>query len=107
MADALRARALVAPAHVDGEVYAAMRRLDRRGVLRPGLLDEAVRALTRLPMRRVPLAQLLPRAHALGTRFTPRDCFYVAAALRIGAELLTRDEPLARACDGLVRVRLV
>lgn len=95
------------PAHFDGEVYALLRRLDRLGALRPGLLDAAVAALARLRASRIPLAPLLRSAHALRTRFSPRDAFYVAIARRLDAELLTRDPRLARACTEIVRVRLV
>lgn len=95
------------PAHFDGEVYAALRSLDRQRKLRPGQLDAIVRVLARFRAERVPLARLLAQAHALGTRFSARDAFYVALAARANGELLTADRPLAATASPLVRVRLI
>lgn len=95
------------PAHFDVEVYAALRRLDRRGALAPGQLDGIVPVLRRFRAERIPLSLLLAPAHALGSRFSPPDALYAALALRLGGELLTRDGPLAHACAGLVDVRLI
>ena len=95
------------PAHFDGEVYGALRSLDRRRRLAPGALDRMVPLLAQLRAERVPLAQLLTQAHALGTPFSPSDAFYVALAARARAELLTADRALARSASSLVRVRLM
>lgn len=95
------------PAHFDGEVYGALRSLDRRGKLSSGQLDAIVPLLARFRAERVPLARLLARAHALGARFSTSDSFYVALALRANGELLTADDPLARAASPLVPVRLI
>lgn len=95
------------PAHFDAEVYAALRRLDRRGELAPGQLDGIVPALQRFRARRIPLSRLLASAHALGTRFSPHDAFYVALAQRLQGELVTKDRALAQACEGLVDVSIV
>jgi len=94
------------PAHFDGEVYAALRRLDRRGLLAPGQLDAIVPLLMKLRAKRVPLRGLLLDAHKLGARFSPRDAFYVALARRIDGELFTRDAALVAACSRLARARL-
>lgn len=95
------------PAHFDGEVYAALRRLDRQRQLLQGQLHAIVPVLARFRAERVPLIRLLPQAHALGTRFAASDSFYVALALHSGGELLTADRPLAEAAASLVPVRLI
>ena len=104
---ALRERTIVVPAPFDSEVYGGLRRLDRRGLLPRGLLDTVVPVLARFPARRVPLAGLMARAHALRARFSPADSFYVALAQRVEGEFVTCDRTLAEACDDLVAVRLI
>jgi predicted nucleic acid-binding protein len=103
----LRGRHFSVPAHFDAEVYEALRKLDRRGVLSSGQLDAIVPTLVRFRAQRVPLRTLLPEAHALSPRFSARDALYVALARRLDAELFTRDRPLAGACAGVVEVRLL
>ena len=76
-------------------------------MLAPGALDRIVPLLAQFRAERVPLAQLLTPAHTLGTRFSPRDAFYVALAVRVRGELLTADQALARNASALVRVRLI
>jgi predicted nucleic acid-binding protein len=98
---------IAVPAHFDVEVYAALRSLDRRRMLAPGALDRIVPLLARFRAERVPLARLLATAHALGTRFSARDSFYVALADRLRGELVTADRALAGSASTLVRVRLI
>jgi len=98
---------LVVPGHFDVEVYRVLRMYDRARLLPRGHLDTIVAALHRLSAERIPVQGLLADAHALGTRFSPGDAFYVALAKRIGAPFLTRDGPLARACAGLIEARLL
>ena len=98
---------IAVPAHFDGEVYGALRRLDRQRKLAPGLLDRVVPLLARFRAERVPLGRLITQAHALGTRFSARDAFYVALAVRANGELLTSDRALAATASPLVRVRLI
>ena len=95
------------PAHFDGEVYGALRSLDRRRTMAPGALDRIVPLLAVFRAERVPLARLLAAAHELGTRFSPRDAFYVALAARVRGELVTADRALARSASPLVRTRLM
>ena len=101
---ALQGQRYAVPAHFDTEVYAALRGLDRRGLLARGQLDLIVPTLMRFRAERVAIRALLPEAHRLGTRFSARDALYVSLARRIDAELFTRDRPLAAACAGVVRV---
>ena len=95
------------PGHFDAEVYAALRRLFRRGFLLRERLDVTVAGLGVLAAQRVALAALLAEAHALADRVGPMDAFYVALARLQDGELVTSDGPLARAALGLTRVRLV
>lgn len=95
------------PAHFDGEVYGALRSLDRQRKLPPGLLDRILPLLSRFRAERVHLSRLLTSAHTLGTRFSARDAFYVALAVRVRGELLTADRALAESASGLARTRLI
>lgn len=70
-------------------------------------MEGAIVALVRLAAQRVEPRLLLRAIHDLGPRFAPADAAYVALAREMGAELVTCDGPLARACAGLVRVRLI
>ena len=106
-ADALRGAALTVPAHFDAEVYHALRRARRRSRISPAVLEDLLRRLSTLAAERVELPPLLASANALGVRFSPPDSLYVALARALDAELLTCDEPLAVACDGVTRVRLI
>jgi predicted nucleic acid-binding protein len=102
----LRGRHFSVPAHFDAEVYEALRKLDRRGILSLGQLDAIIPTLVRFRAKRVPLRILIRDAHTLGPRFSARDALYVALARRLDAELFTRDGALARACSGFVEARL-
>jgi predicted nucleic acid-binding protein len=103
----LRADTTVVPAHFDAEVYRALRRLGRRGAMDADGLRAAINALATLAVERIPLPPLLQSANDLGDRFSPPDSLYVALARALDAQLITSDAPLARACSGIARVRLV
>ena len=105
--DALAGHDLAAPAHFDAEVFRALRRARRRRLLTASDLSARLRLLASLAAERVPLPPLLASADALGERFSAPDSLYVALAQVIGAQLVTCDAGLARACTGLVSVRLV
>ena len=98
---------LAVPAHFDAEVYAALRRHLRRGLLPRTRLDVIVGRLVALPADRVPLGPLLPEAHALADRLSAADAFYVALARSLKSQLLTTDARLAESGAGLARTRLV
>ena len=95
------------PSHFDAEVYRALRRLHRRGVMTTDDLELRVRALAALAVERVPLPPLLVSANGLGDRFSPPDSLYVALARALDAILLTCDAHLADACAGMARVHVV
>lgn len=97
----------VAPAHLDAEVLSALFRLARRGAIDEALAGRAVTALARAPIRRYPLAPLLPDAWSMRANVAARDAVYVALARRLGAPLLTADGRLARAPDIGIGVELV
>ncbi len=100
--DAVAARlsagdALFAPAHLDAEVVSALRRLARGRLAVESAVPAALRHLAGLPVRRVPLAPLLPRMWELRDNLTPYDAAYVALAERLDATLVTADRRLASA----------
>ncbi len=87
---------LHAPAALDLEVIAAVRRL-ALGDLGDMGADEAVADLSALPIRRYPHLALVPRIWELRHSVTPYDAAYVALAEVLGAPLLTADARLAEA----------
>lgn len=88
---------LFAPAHLDAEVVSALRRLARGSLAVESAVPAALRHLAGLPLRRVPLAPLLPRMWELRDNLTPYDAAYAALAERLDATLVTADRRLASA----------
>jgi predicted nucleic acid-binding protein len=93
---------LASVVHLDAEVFSALARLHRAGVLEAdevaGLLDR----IGGLQMHRLPITPgLLRAAWALRARIAARDGLYVAATAALGARLLTTDGRLARAVGDL------
>jgi predicted nucleic acid-binding protein len=94
---------LVTVAHLDAEVFSGLARLNRAGELTVGEVDELLRRLTTLDMRRIPITgPLLDAAWRMRDNIAARDALYVAAARDLGCALLTTDERLARAVPDLV-----
>jgi predicted nucleic acid-binding protein len=94
---------LVTVAHLDAEVFSGLARLHRAGKLTVGEVDELLRRLTTLDMRRIPITgTLLDAAWRMRDNVAARDALYVAAASGLGCALLTTDERLARAVPDLV-----
>jgi len=93
---------LVAPDHVDAEVASSFQRLSRAGevgsAIARGLLENAVLG----PVVRVPSRVLVLDAWALRDNFSAYDALYVCLAQKLGCELLTNDERLRRACQGVI-----
>ncbi|HEY0948804.1 type II toxin-antitoxin system VapC family toxin [Nocardioides sp.] len=89
--------ALFAPAHVDAEVVSALRGLARGRPAIEAAAPAALRHLAGLPLRRMPLASLLPRVWELRDNLTAYDAAYVALAERLEATLVTADRRLASA----------
>ncbi len=92
---------------LDIEVAGALRRGVRRGALEAARGTEALEDLSELAVVRYPHGPLLARIWALRDRLSAYDAAYVALAERLGAPLLTRDAPLARAGGHRARIELV
>ncbi len=89
---------LITVAHLDAEVFSALARLHRAGELAADEVDELLRRLARLDVRRLPIGgALLDAAWQMRDNITARDALYVAAARDLDCALLTTDQRLARA----------
>lgn len=88
---------VAAPAHMDAEVLGALARLSRQAVLDPARAEQAIVALQRARIRRMPLSPLLDGAWAYRHNISAYDALYVALADRLGCGLLTADRRLAGA----------
>jgi predicted nucleic acid-binding protein len=89
-------RAATAPR--DAEVFSGLARLHRAGELAADEVDELLRRLARLDVRRVPIGgALLDAAWRMRDNIAARDALYVATALDLDCALLTTDQRLARA----------
>lgn len=100
--DAVAARlgigdALFAPAHLDAEVVSALRGMSRHSAVLGAAVPAALRHLASFPIRRMPLAPLLPRIWQLRENATVYDAAYVALAENLDAPLVTSDRKLAAA----------
>jgi len=96
------AATLVTVAHLDAEVFSALARLNRALELTAGEVEELLRRLTSLDLRRLPITgALLDAAWRMRDNIAARDALYVAAARELGSALLTTDERLARAVPDL------
>jgi predicted nucleic acid-binding protein len=89
--------ALHAPAHLDAEVVSALARLHRAGAIDTARANDAVDALTRVPLDRHPLTDLVGQTWAHRDYLRITDAFYVALAEKLHMPLLTTDPRLARA----------
>ena len=95
--------ALVTVAHLDAEVMSALARLSRADVLTDAEVATLLGRLSSLAMRRLPItSELLAAAWELRDNVAARDALYVAAAVSMGAKLVTTDQRLARAVPDLV-----
>ncbi len=93
---------LVTVAHLDTEVFSGLARLHRAGELAAEEVDELLRRLERLDVRRVPVGgALLDAAWRMRDNIAARDALYVATARDLGCGLLTTDQRLARAVPDL------
>jgi predicted nucleic acid-binding protein len=93
---------LITVAHLDAEVFSGLARLHRAGELAADEVDELLRRLARLDVRRVPIGgALLDGAWRMRDDIAARDALYVAAARDLGCGLLTTDQRLARAVPDL------
>jgi predicted nucleic acid-binding protein len=93
---------LITVAHLDAEVFSGLARLHRAGELAADEVDELMRRLARVDVRRVPIGgALLDAAWRLRDNIAARDALYVAAARDLGCTLLTTDQRLASAVPDL------
>jgi predicted nucleic acid-binding protein len=97
LARRLKGAALVAPALIDCEVMAVLRKL----VLRKEVANDRARAaledLSLWQVRRLSCIDLVRDAWPLRHNVSAYDAFYIAAARLYDAHVLTADGPLARA----------
>ncbi len=89
--------ALFAPAHLDAEVVSALRRLSQTNAAVRAAVPAALGHLARFPIRRMPLAPLLPRMWELRGNLTVYDAAYVTLAEHLDAALLTCDAKMSGA----------
>ncbi len=98
--------ALITVAHLDAEVFSGLARLNRADELTIEEVEELLRRLASLDVRRVPIdGALLQAAWRMRENIAARDAPYVAAARGLGCSLLTTDDRLARVVPDLA-VRL-
>jgi predicted nucleic acid-binding protein len=103
----VRDRRLLAPALIDVEVLAVMRKAASTGRLGERRLLEALAALMALPLHRAAHTPLLPRMWALRHNVTAYDASYVALAEAMRVPLVTADARLASAPGIACEVELV
>jgi len=94
---ALNGKDIHAPAHLDVEVAQVTRRLALNSVITPARGRAMLELLAEAPIRRIPLAPLLPRVWALRGNLTAYDAAYVALAEALPAPLLTFDRKIPAA----------
>ncbi|MET0188357.1 MAG: type II toxin-antitoxin system VapC family toxin [Pseudonocardia sediminis] len=86
------------PAHLDAEVFSALARLHRTGVMSADAVEARLRLLAGFELVRHPISDVLLRdAWSIRDNVAARDALYVVLARRIEATLLTTDLKLARA----------
>ena len=85
------------PAHLDVEVAQVTRRLALNAVITPDRGRAMLELLADAPLRRVPLAPLLPRVWDLRKNLTSYDAVYVALAEALPVPLLTFDRKIPAA----------
>jgi predicted nucleic acid-binding protein len=97
LADRIKGATLVAPALIDYEVLAVLRKLVLKKELREHRARAALEDLSLWPVRRPAGTDLFREAWQLRHNVSAYDAFYVAAARLHDGQVLTADDPLARA----------
>lgn len=93
---------LVTVAHLDAEVFSGLARLNRAGELTVAEVEQLLRRLARLDVRRLPInGELLEAAWRLRDNISARGALYAAAARGLGGSLMTTDDRLTRAVPDL------
>jgi predicted nucleic acid-binding protein len=96
----MRGLELHAPAHLDAEVLSALGRLHRVGDVADPVAQAGLSELAAAPIRRHPVADLLPGAWRVRDRFRLVDAVYVELARSLApTPLLTTDARLAKECE--------
>lgn len=93
---------VIAPAHLDAEVFQALARIERAGDLPE--IESHLGVLSQLDIQRMPIPPLLAVAHGLLGQIAAKDALYVALALSVDGRLITTDDRLRRAAGGIVDV---
>jgi len=88
---------LHAPAHLDAEILSALGRLNRAGELTTSDVDAGLAHLATLPVTRHDLPRLVAGGWARRGDLQLLDALYVELAARLGVQVLTTDDRLARA----------
>lgn len=94
---ALVDQVLHAPSHLHLEVASALGRLHRTHVVTRPRANRAHELFLAMPVRIHEVASLAPAAWARQGRLRMSDAFYVVLAEKLGLQLLTTDQRLARA----------
>lgn len=95
------------PALCDVEVAAAIRRAISRKLVSVDRAAIALEDYLDLPLTRHGHQSLLTRILELRANFSAYDATYVALAERLGADLLTADDPLALSVRELSKVAVI
>ena len=106
VARVLEDQEILAPAHLDVEVAQVTRRLTRSAVITPARGRAMLELLGEAPVRRIPVAPLLPRIWTLRENLTAYDAAYVALAEAVEAPLLTFDRKIPATPGHTARIRV-
>jgi predicted nucleic acid-binding protein len=94
---ALEGQDVHVPAHLDVEVAQVTRRLGSRAIITPARGEAMLEILAEAPLRRIPVAPLLPRMWALRGNLSAYDAAYVALAEALEVPLLSFDTKIRSA----------
>jgi predicted nucleic acid-binding protein len=86
--------ALHAPAHIDAEVLSALGRLHRAGELAASTVESMLLEMTRAPIDRHPVSELLLGTWSRRHQLRLVDALYVQLAVTRGLSLVTTDRRL-------------
>lgn len=98
---------LTAPSLIDYEVLSTLRGLVLGRKLAADGAERALRALSVLPVERVPCESLLPRMWELRTNYSAYDASYVALAEKLNLSLVTGDAKLKRGSGARCVIELI